>query len=585
MSIDLAAAAAAYAQRGWPIFPLRAHGKEPATPNGFKDATTDLVQVQRWWQENPQYNIAAVPGRTGHLVFDLDGAEGTVAAERLGLLAIPTLRVLTARGQHLWFQHPGGGSIANRVLAPHVDVRGDAGYVIMPPSIHPSGTVYRWRGKTSDALSVPAGIVGRLRNGGTLEPVVLASGEPLPPGERNTTLTSLAGSMRRRGMEQEEIAIALLAVNQRRCRPPLPEGEVQAIAANVARYQPVHGPVYQHLAAQLLAEAGSLGLSAADRDRITADQIARANALRDQPATELAVWPWKTLDATLGKLRRTMMVVLGARPGLGKTTFVMNCITHWASHGWGIYALTTEMPPEEAWLRLAALALHIPPVRLLENELSWLAQELQLAPEDIAARLSAAVSGLRERYHGQLYFVEQGRVTPDQFAAHVAQAAQWGFRFVILDHILRMNFGEDNGNGNLTAAVTETVRRAKELAKEHHLTILLTAQANRPPREAGPLALVSPPPTTALKQSGALEEEPDLILMLHKVLRPGVEKEQLAAVRAARMPLAEVLVPGLMGIHIGKHRYKSSVVDRSLFLRVEPWDELLDHPQGPGDTF
>jgi hypothetical protein len=61
--------------------------------------------------------------------------------------------------------------------------------------------------------------------------------EEIPEHERNNTLTSLAGSMRHRGMTEEEIAAALLAVNPR-CRPPLPEYEVRGIAASVCRYAP-----------------------------------------------------------------------------------------------------------------------------------------------------------------------------------------------------------------------------------------------------------------------------------------------------------------------------------------------------------
>jgi hypothetical protein len=57
-------------------------------------------------------------------------------------------------------------------------------------------------------------------------------------GRRNAHLTSLAGSMRRRGMSAEALAAALLAENVTRCRPPLPECEVSAIAASVARYSP-----------------------------------------------------------------------------------------------------------------------------------------------------------------------------------------------------------------------------------------------------------------------------------------------------------------------------------------------------------
>jgi hypothetical protein len=60
----------------------------------------------------------------------------------------------------------------------------------------------------------------------------------IPQGERNNTLTSFAGTMRRRGMSQGAIEAALLAENTRRCDPPLGEDEVKGIAASVSHYPP-----------------------------------------------------------------------------------------------------------------------------------------------------------------------------------------------------------------------------------------------------------------------------------------------------------------------------------------------------------
>jgi hypothetical protein len=56
-------------------------------------------------------------------------------------------------------------------------------------------------------------------------------------------LTSLAGSMRRRGMSAEAIAAALMAQNAQHCHPPLPEREVRAIAESVSRYAPTGEPI------------------------------------------------------------------------------------------------------------------------------------------------------------------------------------------------------------------------------------------------------------------------------------------------------------------------------------------------------
>ena len=143
-----------YTRRDWPVFPCRPRGKEPLTVNGFHAATTDADQVSAWWTEEPEANIGFCPGRAGLLVVDIDGPDGERDAQELGLLSEPTLTVITPRGQHLYFRHP-GGRIGNRKLAICLDVRGDAGYVLLPPSIHPSGKRYRALGEAGDTIALP----------------------------------------------------------------------------------------------------------------------------------------------------------------------------------------------------------------------------------------------------------------------------------------------------------------------------------------------------------------------------------------------------------------------------------------------
>src|SRR5439155_22631730 len=109
-------------------------------------------------------NIGFVPGRAGLLVLDPDGPEGEAAAQALGLLSEPTTQVQTARGRHLYFQHP-GGHIGNAPLAPHLDVRADDGYVLLPPSIPPSGVRYRWGSKLEELKPLPPAAVAALTNG------------------------------------------------------------------------------------------------------------------------------------------------------------------------------------------------------------------------------------------------------------------------------------------------------------------------------------------------------------------------------------------------------------------------------------
>lgn len=118
-------------------------------------------------------------------------------------------------------------------------MKADGGYIVVAPSLHISGNHYAWDPETKNAgvAPLPGWLLEMLKepahrgNGASNG----SDGEPIPEGQRNEILTSLAGTMRRRRMTEEEICVALLAVNKR-CVPPLPEDEVRKIAASVARY-------------------------------------------------------------------------------------------------------------------------------------------------------------------------------------------------------------------------------------------------------------------------------------------------------------------------------------------------------------
>ena len=149
--------ALAMAARGWRVFPCEVRGKRPLgslAPHGLNDATDDLEQVRAWWTTEPEANIGLATGRaSGVVVIDLDGEAAEMAYGHLlfkhgnpGNRECPDgASVRTGSGWHLYFD-PGNADIRNSAsrIAQGIDVRGDGGYVVAPPSIHPSGRVYVW---------------------------------------------------------------------------------------------------------------------------------------------------------------------------------------------------------------------------------------------------------------------------------------------------------------------------------------------------------------------------------------------------------------------------------------------------------
>jgi putative DNA primase/helicase len=123
-------------------------------------------------------------------------------------------------------------------LGPGLDIKGEGGAIVVAPSLHSSGKRYRWR-NSAPIADAPEWFLRLLREAQkTRASASVAVGDAIPEGQRNDTLTSLAGTMRRRGMGAEEIEAALLVTNSKRCDPPLAEDEVRKIASGVCRYKP-----------------------------------------------------------------------------------------------------------------------------------------------------------------------------------------------------------------------------------------------------------------------------------------------------------------------------------------------------------
>jgi putative DNA primase/helicase len=175
-------------------------------------------------------------------VLDVDGEKGRASLARLeakyGQLSA-TRASRTGRedgGEQWWFAYPADCAIRNSTgkLGEGLDIRGEGGYAIVPPSVHETGRTYLWINPDAPIADAPGWLKLLARSA---EPV-RDEGRIIPEGRRNTTLTSIAGRMRRAGASEDETRAELRIINERDCRPPLPDDQVCKIARSVARYDP-----------------------------------------------------------------------------------------------------------------------------------------------------------------------------------------------------------------------------------------------------------------------------------------------------------------------------------------------------------
>ncbi|WP_158579874.1 bifunctional DNA primase/polymerase [Geodermatophilus marinus] len=158
-------AALDYAAHGWPVLPLAratdgrcscgwpadrctSPGKHPTNPGGCRNATTDPDTIHGWWRRWPTANVGIATGpASGLAVLDVDGEPGRDSLADLEAAhgALPgTVTALTARGCHLLYRWPGGLGNGAGTYGRGLDHRGDGGYIVAPPSVHPTGHVYQW---------------------------------------------------------------------------------------------------------------------------------------------------------------------------------------------------------------------------------------------------------------------------------------------------------------------------------------------------------------------------------------------------------------------------------------------------------
>ena len=230
------------ASAGYPVFPV-GPDKQPSVAGGFYAATRDVSQIAAWIEDGRAEHDIAIPTGLVTLTVVIDGDTPDACSEMEECYGEPHAR--TQRGGHWYFRHPQDGKVTSRKFAAGLDCKADGGYVVVPPSRNRTWT----RGIPNlDALPrLPEELKRRLREEGVTSsgqgrcnpggPV----GEEIVDGSRNGVLTSLAGTMRRRGMGEAEIFAALEVTNRLRCKPPLPVEEVRRISGSVARYEPANG--------------------------------------------------------------------------------------------------------------------------------------------------------------------------------------------------------------------------------------------------------------------------------------------------------------------------------------------------------
>lgn len=231
----------------WAVFPLIPRDKKPLTPNGYHDATKNPNNIKSFWEKWPNANIGIVTGDvSGFWVLDIDGEIGQENLDKLQDFygELPQTRIIRTGGGglHYYFQNEPEYTIQNSAgkIAKGIDVRGNGGYVVAPPSVHETGNFYVTE-NASPIVKAPTWLIELISKDHEkkFEPsnidywhgILLGN---VTEGSRNDTLAHLAGHLFSKN-DPILTVFGCLEWNRRACNPPLPEDEVLRTINSIAK--------------------------------------------------------------------------------------------------------------------------------------------------------------------------------------------------------------------------------------------------------------------------------------------------------------------------------------------------------------
>lgn len=235
-----------YVFLGYNIFPCKENGKQPLTMNGYKDASSNIDDIEAWWEAYPNANIGLPTGRENELiVLDVDVKNDADGIQSLNDLMVETglfnskAASTPSGGWHYYFNYPKGfDAIKNRVnMRPGIDIRADGGYVIAPGSVIDEDE-YKFADNDNKIVDMSEKLLEVITGESKVKIPEKNLDSSIKEGERNDQIFKLASRLRGEDVafniaEKEIIATASA------CTPPLPETEaIRTLQSAYDLYEP-----------------------------------------------------------------------------------------------------------------------------------------------------------------------------------------------------------------------------------------------------------------------------------------------------------------------------------------------------------
>jgi len=269
-------------------------------------------------------------------------------------------------------------------------------------------------------------------------------------------------------------------------------------------------------------------------------------------------WGWTPLHKLCGPLLPGEVWIVGARPGQGKSTFLLNWAEHLAEmQGLGWLFVGMEMDPKQLRRKWSAFRCDL-------DEEAVLTADWDALPPGSQDRIEEDLRIQATRLKDVAHFAPARRVSIEALRKWIGFAADRDCSVVIVDHIHQMEFGSTD----MRQSMTRTMREAKECAVEHQISLVMAAQLNRGSRDMFEPYRI--PGLAALKECGTIEEVADGVLMLSRVLRSQPSKAVMNQVKDGLTDITTLIDPGAMRVTCRKHRRKGgTATDESEIMYIQ----------------
>lgn len=210
---------------------------------------------------------------------------------------------------------------------------------------------------------------------------------------------------------------------------------------------------------------------------------------------------YKGLDTILTGLQPSDLVILAARPAMGKTAFALNIAMNVALKGKSIGLISLEMSKEQLVERLFVSLLGVD---------SWKMKNGQLTQDDFM-RMGTVMDQLNQCK----IFIDDsaGSSVPELRAKARRLQMEHGLDLLIVDYLQLMSYGSGGTSiTNRVQEISEISRSLKQLARELHIPVMALSQLSRAV-ESRPVKI---PQLSDLRESGAIEQDADVVLMMYR---------------------------------------------------------------------